>query len=255
MLRFLKWFGIIILSLVLLLLIAGFFISESRPEANATPEADELAQKMMTAVNTNAWDSTGVIQWTFAGMHDFLWDRKRHYVQVSWDNNKVLLDVDNFAGKVYVDEQEQTEEEAYKYLEKARHFFYNDGFWLNPIAKAFDPGTERSIVEVKDGRKGLMVHYTSGGITPGDAYVWFLDENNRPTSWKMWVNIIPIGGVEVSWEEWQSLETGAMVATLHKAVGVGLPVTNIKAAKNLEEFGFQEDPFDAIVQKLQTSLD
>jgi hypothetical protein len=52
--------------------------------------------------------------------------------------------------------------------------------------KLRDPGTSRSIV-MQDEKEALMVTYTSGS-TPGDSYVWILDENIP--AWRMWVSIV-----------------------------------------------------------------
>ena len=112
------------------------------------------------------------------------------------------------------------------------------------MVKAFDPGTERSIVKLKDGREGLKVQYNTGGVTPGDSYVWFLDENGQPEAWKMWVSIIPLGGIENSWEGWQTLSTGAKISTTHTFLGKKREfLTGVKAGMNLSDFGLGEDPF------------
>ena len=68
--------------------------------------------------------------------------------------------------------------------------------------KAFDPGTSRALLKLPNGNDGLLVHYNSGGVTPGDTYLWHLDENGLPVAWQMWVGIIPVGGMQFSWEDW-----------------------------------------------------
>ena len=114
-------------------------------------------------------------------------------------------------------------------VKTAIDFFNNDSFWLAAPFKAFDPGTERSIVNLKDGRKGLMVTYTSGGTTPGDTYVWILDENDRPTAIKMWVQILPLGGMEFTWENILTLPSGALIAQDHLLYGgMNVNLTNVK---------------------------
>ena len=76
----------------------------------------------------------------------------------------------------------------------------------------------------------IMVSYRSGGVTPGDSYLWIMDENARPTHWQMWVKIIPVGGLKTSWEDYQTLYNGAKVASSHQfSLGnIKLEITDIK---------------------------
>ena len=73
-----------------------------------------------------------------------------------------------------------------------------------------------------DGKSALLITYGGGGLTPGDAYLWLLDETMRPRAWRMWVSIIPLKGIESSWEGWTALPTGAWVATEHRMTGFTL---------------------------------
>lgn len=241
--KFIKWFLIIGLVLVLVLTIIGFLLNESKPQGNASPKADAVAQKMMAAVDKAAWDTTAIISWDFAGRQQYLWDKDRHFVKVMWGENTVLLHTKSITGKAFKNGVEVTGDAANSAVQMAWRHFCNDSFWLNAVVKAFDPGTSRSMVKTKGGKEAMMVSYASGGVTPGDAYAWILDENGLPTSYKMWVNIIPIGGVEFTWEKWITLETGAKISTLHKSAVFDLEIRDVKGAASLEAYGLEEDPF------------
>jgi hypothetical protein len=73
------------------------------------------------------------------------------------------------------------------------------------------------------------VTYTSGGVTPGDSYLWILDENDRPIAWKFWVQKIPIGGLESSWGDWQQYK-GVWLGASHEVgpLEIKLEIQNIK---------------------------
>ncbi len=244
--RWLRWLSIIVGVIVLSLAVLYFVFNEPAPKGEPGPAADALAQKMLTAIDKPAWDSTAIIQWTFKGMHTFLWDKDRHLVEVKWDNQRVLLNTKQVDGKAWEGEQELSGAAADELIQKAWSFFCNDSFWLNAPAKVFDPGTERRVVKMEDGREALLVVYTSGGVTPGDQYLWILDEQGLPQSWKMWVSIIPIGGVAFSWEAWETLPTGAKISTFHKSSILDLDISNLKAARDLAGFGLTDDPFAPI---------
>ena len=231
----------IIGGLLALLILAGvvfyFLKNEAEPVASPTSEADALAEKMMASVNTAAWDTTRWVKWDFAGRNQYVWDKERHLVQVTMGANQVLLNPGNITGKVIKGEDNEA------MIKSAWDNFNNDSFWLNAIAKAKDGGTERSIVDLEDGRKGLKVEYKGGGTTPGDSYVWILDENNRPTSYKMWVQIIPVGGLEATWEHYEPISTGALISRSHNIAGVDLKITDVAGGMNLSDVGLTEDPF------------
>ena len=239
----LKILGALLLIGILALVVVGVTMHESKPTGTPSAEADAMAQKMLAAIDKPAWDTTAVIQWTFKGMHDFLWDKNRNFVEVKWEDMRVLLHTKSITGQAFKNGTALTGDDANAAIQNAWSFFCNDSFWLNAPAKAFDPGTSRSIVQLADGREGLMVAYSSGGVTPGDSYVWLLDETGLPTSYKMWVKIIPVGGMEFTWQDWETLPTGAKIAKQHINPYLEIPIENLKAAASLEEFGLTNDPF------------
>ena len=238
----LKWVAIISGIMLLLLVGAYFIFNEKEPKGVENTEAKAMAEKMLTAVNKEAWDEIPYISWTFPGGNQYLWDKKRHFVEVKWGKNRVLLNPNEISGIAFKDGQQVQEPALNKLVQKAWSIFCNDSFWLNAPVKAFDPGTDRSIVEI-DGKKGLKVSYSSGGVTPGDSYVWFLNEEGLPTSYKMWVKIIPVGGMEFTWDNWQELPGGAMISSRHKSKGPALELTDIKTGNSFTDFGFESDPF------------
>lgn len=63
-----------------------------------------------------------------------------------------------------------------------------------------------------------------------------------------WVQIIPVAGIEVTWEGWQELSTGAKVATEHEGGGRLMTfITNVEGAETLEALDVEPGLFDPIL--------
>ena len=200
--------------------------NESIPTGKKGPKADELATKMLKALNYEAYKNTRFIEWSFRGKRFYKWDKQENIVEVSWDENKVTLHTKE-PGKsiVLINGKEIEDKET---LQKSIDYFNNDSFWLVAPYKVFDDGIERKLVNY-EGKEALLVTYTTGGSTPGDSYLWILDEKGRPTSYKMWVSIIPAGGMEATWNDWIITESGAVLPTKHEMSVGTLNMGNVKA--------------------------
>ena len=238
------------LGVLFLLFVGGYLLcNEPLPAGAPGPKADQLGRKMMNAVGSKHLNKTPILAWTFNGSHHYVWDRKRNLVEVVWRDNKVLLNLDEWEkGRAFDDGREITDRgELDKKRGKAWEIFCNDTFWFIAPTKAFDEGVQRWIVRQEDGTDALLVTYTSGGLTPGDSYLWLLDESGLPTSFKLWVSIIPIGGLEATWEGWETLESGLRVPTLHHLGPVPLSISAATSARSFDELNRSGDPFAAVL--------
>ena len=226
--KFFKFIGVIILLLIAALAIYYFTNNEPIPEGKKGKEADALAIKMFNAINYEAFEKTEVLEWSFRNEHFYRWRKSIGVVEIKWDENKVLFDTKTpNTSTVFVNDKKVNNPEL---LKKAIDFFNNDSFWLIAPYKIFDSGTERSIVK-HEGKDALLITYTSGGSTPGDSYLWILDENYFPTSYKMWTSIIPIGGVSATWSDWKKTESGIQLPTKHtlSLFGMEINMGDVKA--------------------------
>ena len=233
---------LIALLLPCLLIFGCAGVDKAITEKDTGPRADSLAQKIMGVTNYDAWQETAIVSWTFAGKNKHIWDRKRKYSRVEWGKTIVIFNHTTKQGKAWEDGKPIEGEELAELIDEAWNNWANDSFWLNPFEKLYDEGTERAYVKTEDGNDALLVTYTSGGDTPGDSYLWITDDTGLPIAVKMWVSIIPIKGIKFSWEDWQTFETGAKAAGLHKLSFIKLKLTEIKAASSVSEFS-EEDPF------------
>ena len=234
----------VMILLPVVALIATLASSEDRPTGIPGAQADALAEKMMAAVDIEAWKRTGAIKWDFGGRQKHLWDRKRHLVQVKWEDHEAIVDLNKAEGRVWKGDAEITGPEVDALVLKAHNFWINDAFWLNPLAKLHDEGVTRAlVVEPDTKRESLLITYGgTGGATPGDAYLWQVDGEGVPQSWKMWVSIIPIGGLEATWRDWKTLKTGAKIATTHEVGPLTLVITDVEGTEDLKDL-VDEDPF------------
>lgn len=216
-----KFLGVILLLLIGAFAIYYFTNNESLPQGKKGKEADELAQKMLIAINHENFKNTEILEWTFTENHSYKWHKQENIVEVFWDKNKVILHLKNPKKSIVFVENQKIYNK--KLVQKATDFFNNDSFWLIAPHKIFDKGSERSIVN-HEGKDALLLTYTSGGSTPGDSYLWILDKNYFPTSYKMWTSIIPIGGVSATWNDWKKTESGIKLPTKHTLSLFGLEI-------------------------------
>ena len=178
------------------------FLDESVPVGKEGPEAEAMADKMLSAINYTEYQQLTFLSWTYRGGVTHEWWKQEKKVKASWDDLEVLLDLNTLDGSAKKNGIELTGIELEEALKKAWSQFANDSFWLVAPWKIRDPGTKRAVVEY-EGERGLLVTYSSGGVTPGDSYLWLLDENGRPREWKIWTSILPWGGIRFTWENWQ----------------------------------------------------
>lgn len=248
---------VLISALVLLAVLVActacvtMWLSDPRPSGDEGAEAEALTDRMLTALGADAWARTYAARFRLReGRPLLLWDRARGFVEARYDDGRrVLLALDDRSAVAFRDETRLSDEDARALGEDVYATWANDSFWLAAPFKARDPGTRRSVVEM-DGERQLLVEYTSGGVTPGDAYLWRLDENGRPLSWRMWVQIIPIGGLEVAWTDWMTTPTGAVLARSREWNVPGklrITLEPIEVAATLEELVGPSDPFAPLV--------
>ena len=220
-----------------------FALDQPRPTGETGPQAETLTHQLLQAVDAAGWARTGAVRWTFAGRHHHLWDRQRHLARVCWDEMEVLVDLEHRTGLAWHKGIQLPPDAAAAEVEAAWRHWVNDAFWLNPVVKLLDPGTSRQRVALPNGQSGLMVTYATGGATPGDAYLWIPGADGLPRAWKMWVSILPVGGIEATWEGWTRLATGARIATRHRILFFTLELTDLAGAETLTALEPGPDPF------------
>ncbi|EPR74137.1 hypothetical protein ADIWIN_0866 [Winogradskyella psychrotolerans RS-3] len=227
--------GVIVFFTLPTLLLFGFIYlkyNEELPTGQQGPKAEQLANKMLKSLDESAYLNTDYIEWTFKGRQKYKWYKSDNTCEVYWKDFTVILDLENRSNsKVFVLEQEYNGIEKQDYILKAENYFNNDSFWLVAPYKVLDKGTERSIVTTEGGKEALLVTYKSGGTTPGDSYLWHFDDEGKPKSFQMWVDILPIKGLEATWENWTTTESGAQLPTFHKLLILGIEITDIKGLK------------------------
>jgi hypothetical protein len=247
--KILKWIFIVLIILGIAGYVSYLVLDEEIPQGDKGEKAEQLADKMLAAVNDSAWQEIAVISWDFSGRHQLVWDKNRHWAKVSWDNYDVFLKLDSKKGVAFAKGRKVEREEVLNELLKtAYEFWANDSFWLNPITKIRDGGTERKYVpQNNDQLEGLLVTYKSGGVTPGDSYLWTVDKSTGlPKYVKMWVQIIPLGGIKFTWEDWHTTPNGAKIATLHENL-INSEISNIQSWTEISEYP-EKNSFEVLSQ-------
>lgn len=205
--------GLVIFFTLPSLLFFGFVYfkyNEDLPSGETGAKADALAHKMLDALNHEAYEVTNYLEWQFKNRRLYKWYKTDNRCQVHWNNYKVDLNLNDLSqSKVYVNDFQIDDEQSEALITKAHDYFNTDSFWLVAPYKVFDKGVKRQVINY-NGKEALLVTLTSG-----DSYLWILDDTAKPIGYKMWVSVLPIGGIEASWKDWITTESGAQLPTVH----------------------------------------
>jgi hypothetical protein len=219
-----KFIGILLLLLISAIGIYYVTYNEALPKGKQGKDAEALALKMLNALDGEAYKNTEILEWNFQNEHHYNWNKSTNTVIVKWSENVVHLLLNEPTNSIVELKGVEVENPDPKIIKQAQDFFNNDSFWLVAPYKIFDVGTERRIVKHND-KDALLITYTTGGTTPGDSYLWILDKNYLPTSFKMWTKIIPLGGVSATWSDWKATETGIKLPKKHTLSLFGLEIS------------------------------
>ncbi|PNQ72611.1 hypothetical protein C1T31_10695 [Hanstruepera neustonica] len=231
-----KTFKIIIGLLIFLtlpsLLFFGFVYfnyHEDLPQGETGEQANTLALSMLNSLDYEAYKNTAYIEWTFKSKRHYKWKKDQGTCSVFWKNIQVNLKLDNPTGsKVYIDNQEIDNEESKNLIKKAMAYFNNDSFWLVAPYEVMDFDVSRKVVTLENNQNALLVTYAPNSNNPDESFLWILDENYKPTKFKMWVDDLPIGGLEASWTDWTTTESGAQLPTFHEFLFFGIQLQDVK---------------------------
>lgn len=198
-------------------------------EAGAVKIANEMHEAMGGLDN---WHDTRYITFKFQAGRDGEWRLSRSHLWDKWEGRYryeandeegvryvALFNVNTKQGKVYVDGQELSAEEAQPRLDRAYRSYINDTYWLAMPWKWLDPGVNLKYngEATLEGEDYDVVELSFGevGLTPGDVYHAFVSKESRlMTHWEYTLQ----DGDENS-ADWIYVDTN----------GLKLPATHIRA--------------------------
>ena len=241
--KILKKIGLIVLVLVSLVLLAIMLLRQPLPHGQAGTKAELLADRMLEAVNKPAWDSLQWIKWNFMDQHHYIWHKPEDLAVVQYGNTRVHLNLNTQKGSAWKDGQILDGAGLNKALNTAWTYWCNDSYWLNPMVKVRDNGTARELVKLGEDEEALLVTYKSGGVTPGDSYLYVLDESGKPKYWKMWVKILPITGIKTTFENYTMFGDQIPIAMDHKMGPANVKIRDVVIGSTFGELGLDRDPF------------
>ena len=197
---------------------------------------------MLAAVNLPAWESLRYVKWTYREERSHVWDRWYNLAEIRFDEHRILLNLNTLQGRAWHLEEQLAGEEKRIVLQRAWEYWCNDSFWFNPIIKLRDEGTVRKVVDLGDEGMGLLVTFAEGGVTPGDSYLWILDDDGLPVAWRIWVSSLPVKGLRLTWENWIDIG-GAKIAQSHRFGPIEIKLSDIGSGDNHSDLGLEKDPF------------
>ncbi len=255
--RVLLTFGGVFLGLAVLVAVILFVLvrvlAEPLPVGAAGAPADLLLERIEQAVGMPAYRNTAAVAFTFRGINRHFADLRRGFWEVRWqeDGGEWAVQRHEKSGSTLVLRDENPLPEGPQRTEVALHAYrsqVNDAFWFHPFQALRAPGVERRLV----GERALLVTFTSGGLTPGDSYLFVTDRSFRPEAVRMWVQVLPLRGMRFTFEDWKKTETGFFVSLVRRSNLAEVKLSDVRAYEAYPEPG-QPDRFAYLMRTMESS--
>lgn len=132
----------------------------------------------------------------------------------------------------------------------AKEHFEGDRYWFSAPYEVFGFQIHRSMVLLEgQSKRSLCIQYLDNHDTrAGEAYIYILDEKNRPLSWKMWNDRFHLDGLSSDWMDWQKSSMGFWYPSAHKSefFGYKIRLQNMLTGKRFKDIGLSTDPFKSL---------
>jgi len=223
--------AVILIGITAVLFLGIYFkYNTTLPIGETGEKAERLAFNISNSIGYEAYQNTDFISWE-VGAYTYRWDKKNSTVAIKWNDNHVFYNQNNPQHSIIIRPKNISDQIKKELIAKVESKFNNDSFWLVAPFKLYDKGVQRYYIEPTETENAsLLITYNSGGTTPGDSYQWFLDHNFTPTHFKMWVQIIPFGGIPATWTNWKTMSPGFKLSHEKKLLNlIPFPIKNIKA--------------------------
>ncbi|MGB3590835.1 MAG: hypothetical protein WBA16_04040 [Nonlabens sp.] len=219
-----KYAAVFVGIVFLAALLFKWYFDQPVPTGDKGSAARTTAVKMLDAINADQLKNVDSIHFKFNN-RNYRWNYRSNEVVINYDSNQIFLNTKSpELNTALVENSLISGDESVELINDAIARFNNDSFWLLAPFKVNDPGTQLELVTPNK----LKVTYTSGGSTPGDIYLWQLDDRFLPISLQMWVEILPLEGVKAQWSGWQATPAGILMPTSRTIYGIELPLENVQ---------------------------
>ena len=222
-----------------------FLMKSTQPTEGAEgDQADSFARMIQSAVNRQAWANTGVINWSIF-QRQYLWDLRRGLVRVKTPEYIVYFSVSRkYQAATTLKGKQITGSFGDQIIEEGYRHWLRDRFILEPTQSFFDQGARRYLVEKDTKQESLFIHYTEGGVSPGDSFQWRVNSKGMPEGVRIWSDELSIfEGVELLLTRWRKLKTGLKVSTVRTFGPMTIEI-NVQADYSLKQMiGTNKDPF------------
>lgn len=186
---------------------------EGFDSAHSDPRAIAIADQVMEALGGRAaWDSTRVIEWTFAGKRKLLWDKATGDFRLDDGARVVLMNLQSGQGRVFEGGEEVVRDADKKReaLDRAYKIWVNDSYWLVMPYKLKDSGVTLNYAgegKLPDGRACdlLKLTFARVGVTPENGYELYVSKDKHLVEqWSYFKRADDAApSMTTTWADWQ----------------------------------------------------
>lgn len=235
--------GLVILVFLSICMALLLFWRTDIPAGRQGKAAESMTYSVQAAMGQEAWDSIKWIGWSVNGQRHYVWNRTEDLAIIRFGAYRVHLNLNSKIGSAWKNGKLLEGPKRDKAIMKAWSKWVYDSFLLNPVARTRGEGTVRKLIRNKGADDALLVQYTTGGIMPGDNFLYALDDQNLPDHIRMWVRKLPVGGLKMTFEQYRTIENGIRLPGAYRIGPLRIRIDSIQAGSSFTSLGFDRDPF------------